>query len=64
MKSSVGFADCPDDGTDGWQAILDRWDPRFVALADDRTATRDRLLAAGWRSLTSDEDGFLLGRGP
>jgi hypothetical protein len=52
------------NGTDGWQAILDRWDPRFVALADDQVATRDRLLAAGWRSVTADDDGVVLERAP
>jgi hypothetical protein len=50
------------DGTDGWRAILDRWDPRFVAIDADRTELRDRLVADGWQIVFEDKDGNLLER--
>jgi hypothetical protein len=47
-------------GRPGWEAILARWDVRFVAVEPDASAFVDRLTAAGWRVVSADKSGTVL----
>jgi hypothetical protein len=48
-------------GVDGWEAILQGWDPDLVVVeGDDGGGLGARLQARGWRELYRDADGRIL----
>jgi hypothetical protein len=47
-------------GVDGWQERLASWSVRLAVVADDQAGFRSRLVDAGWRIVTADDDGSLL----
>ena len=49
-------------GGDGWQAILERWNPTFVVATDDEDELVARLHLAGWITAYADGDGTVLVR--
>ena len=49
-------------GAGGWQEQVEAWGVTLVVLEAEATATRDRFLAEGWRSIHEDDDGVILER--
>jgi hypothetical protein len=48
------------DGGEDWAAQLDGWGVSIVVVPHKDTAMLERLTAAGWRSVHTDEDGTVL----
>lgn len=46
-------------GTDGWEAVLDRWGVTLVAVGPADSAAEDRLASAGWNRVFGDASGSL-----
>ena len=49
-------------GGDGWQLILERWNPTFVVATEDEDELVARLHLAGWMTAYADGDGTVLVR--
>lgn len=47
-------------GGGGWAGQLTDWGVTIVVVGARETAMADRLAAAGWRSVYSDDDGSIL----
>jgi hypothetical protein len=46
-------------GGESWEAQLDGWGATLVVTDDDHPAMADRLAAAGWQMVYSDDDGSI-----